>query len=157
MNTRHHPIPKGTLGEREWAAQEWAVQERAMQDEAAGAPDAHDPLVARYRVVSRALREAMPPALPANFAEMLAARVGRAPLDTRVEGTLANLLTGLLVLSGLVVAALYGAEWLRASLALVPAMSTEAVQWILVGGAGVALSWTLSALARSGLRPGHAA
>ena len=153
MKRRHHDkFPKGTLGEREWDA-----QERAMQAEAAGAPDARDPLEARYRVVSRALREAMPPALPANFAEMMAARVGRAPLDTRVEGALANLLTGLLVLSGLVVAVMYGADWLRASLALLPPMSGGAVQWIVAGAAGVAMSLAMSAFARTGVRDGHAA
>ena len=151
MKHRNH-IPNGPLGEREWDA-----QERALRAEAEGAALGQDPLVARYRVVARALRQPMPPALPANFAQMLAARVGRAPLDTRVERTLTGALTVLLLASAAVVAALYGGEWLRASLALLPPVSASALDWLLAGVAGVATSWSLSALARRSALQGHAA
>jgi hypothetical protein len=151
MKYRHH-TPNGPLDEREWEA-----QERALQAEATGAAVGQDPLVARYRVVARALRQPMPPALPANFAQMMAARVGRAPLDLRVERTLTGALTLLLLASALVVAALYGGQWLRASLALLPPLSSTALDWVLAGAAGVAMSWALSAFARRGTFAGHAA
>ena len=99
---------------------EWLAQERALQDELAGVANSNDPLVARYRVIARALRQPLPDALPADFARTLAAQVQNAPLDTRVEQGLMRALVTLMALSGAVVAALYGQSWWPAIAELLP-------------------------------------
>ena len=108
---------------------------------AAGTTTSNDPLVARYRVIARALRQPLPDALPADFARTLAAQVQDAPLDTRVEQGLMRALVALLALSGTVVAALYGQDWWPAIVALLPLSSGVAVNWALALGACVGASW----------------
>jgi hypothetical protein len=125
---------------------EWQAQERALQAERLHLAGG-DPRLAAYRHVARALRQPLPDGLPAGFARQLAARLGRAPLDTRVEqGLLRGLLT-LLALSGAVVAALYGQSWLPAILAVLPATSSPApMHWLLAVVACVGMSWALDQL-----------
>ena len=92
-----HDLKARDIDEREWQA-----QERALQAERLHLGDT-DPRLASYRAIARALRQPLPHGLPADFARQLAARLGRAPLDTRVEQTLLRALLTLLALSGAVV------------------------------------------------------
>lgn len=122
---------------------EWQAQERALQAERLHLADG-DPRLAAYRHVARVLRQPLPHGLPADFARQLAARFGRAPLDTRVEQGLLRGLVTLFGLSGAVVAAMYGQAWLPAILAVLPASaSPNAMHWLLAVGACVGMSWTL--------------
>lgn len=120
---------------------EWLAQERALQDERAGAVSTNDPLVARYRVIARALRQPLPEALPADFARTLAAQVQNAPLDTRVEQGLMRALVTLMAVSGVVVAGLYGQSWWPAIAELLPLSSGVAVNWAMALAACVGASW----------------
>ena len=138
---------------------EWQAQERALQEEGSNAPATHDPLVARYRVIARALRQPLPAALPDDFAERVAARVAHAKLDTRVEQGLMRALVALLALSGAVVAAVYGAGWVQAIATVLSPLSGTAANWMLALAACVAMTWSLQALGRGDHadRGGHAA
>jgi hypothetical protein len=128
---------------------EWLAQERALQDERTGANATNDPLVARYRVIARALRQPLPEALPVDFAQALAAKVQHAPLDTRVEQGLMRALVTLLALSGAVAAALYGQSWWPAIAALLPLSSGVAVNWALALAACVGASWLVEQVRRT--------
>lgn len=120
---------------------EWQAQERALQAERLHLGGG-DPRLASYRAIARALRQPLPHGLPADFARQLAARLGRAPLDTRVEQGLLRGLVTLLALSGAVVAAMYGQAWLPAILAVLPASaSPNAMHWLLAVVACVGMSW----------------
>jgi len=139
MNNTHdksrHDFEGRDIDEREWQA-----QERALQAERLHLSDA-DPRLGAYRAIARTLRQPLPHGLPADFASQLAARLGRAPLDTRVEqGLLRGLLT-LFALSGAVVAAMYGQAWLPAIVAVLPASSPNAMHWLLAVAACVGMSW----------------
>ena len=135
-----HDFEGRDIDEREWQA-----QERALQAERLHLSDA-DPRLGSYRAIARALRQPLPHGLPADFARQLAARLGRAPLDTRVEqGLLRGLLT-LLALSGAVVAAMYGQAWLPAIVAVLPASSPNAMHWLLAVAACVGMSWAFDQL-----------
>lgn len=124
---------------------EWQAQERALQAERLHLSDT-DPRLGSYRAIARALRQPLPDGLPADFARALAARLGRAPLDTRVEQILLRGLVMLFGLSSAVVAAIYGQAWLPAILAVLPASSPNAMHWLLAVGACVAMSWAFDQL-----------
>jgi hypothetical protein len=134
-----------SIDDREWQAQERALQEERLHL-ASG-----DPRLAPYRAIARALRQPLPHGLPADFARALAARLGRAPLDTRVEQGLLRGLVTLFALSGAVVAAIYGQAWVPAILAVLPASSPNAMHWLLAVGACVGMSWGFDQL-RKGVR-----
>jgi hypothetical protein len=129
-----------SIDEREWQAQERALQEERLHL-ASG-----DPRLAPYRAVARVLRQPVPHGLPADFARALAARLGRAPLDTRVEQGLLRGLVALFGLSAAVVAALYGQAWVPAILAVLPASSPNATHWLLAVVACVGMSWAFDQL-----------
>lgn len=120
---------------------EWLAQERALHDERAGVTTTNDPLVARYRVIAHALRQPLPDALPADFAQKLAAQVQHAPLDAGMEQVLMRALMTLLALSGAVVATLYGQSWWPAIAALLPLSSGVAINWAAALAACVGVSW----------------
>lgn len=143
MNHKHD------FEERDIDAREWQAQERALQAERLHLGDA-DPRLGSYRAIARALRQPLAHGLPADFARQLAARLGRAPLDTRVEQGLLRALVALFGLSGAVVAALYGQAWWPAILAVLPASSPNAMHWLLAVGACVAMSWAFEPLRRAG-------
>jgi hypothetical protein len=127
---------------------EWQAQERALQDEREGTTS-HDPLVARYRVITQALRQPQPHGLPSNFAEMMAARARHAaPLDTTFEQRLVRVLTASLGVSGVAAAAWYGPSWWPAIAEVLPLSSGTAVNWALALGACVGASWLFDALRR---------
>jgi len=128
---------------------EWQAQERARLDERNHAPGADDPLVARYRQVAHALRQAPPPMLPADFAARVAARAGRVPppLDLRFEGLAMRGLVAALALSGAVAAAYYGSQWLPSFGLLLPRHAPGVVlNWGLALGACLGLTWGLGQL-----------
>lgn len=147
MNIRHvnHGEDRG-IDEREWQAQERALQEERLH------LGGGDPRLGAYRAIARALRQPLPHGLPADFARQLAMRLGRAPLDTRVEQGLLRGLVTLFGLSGAVVAAIYGQAWVPAILAVLPASSPNAMHWLLAVAACVGMSWGFDQL-RKGVHP----
>ena len=127
---------------------EWQAQENALNSERSSEPPrSDDPLMARYRLVARALREPSPIGLPEDFAVQMARRVA-APidLDARFEQRLVTLLVGLFGVSGVIVAAIYGSDWLRASSMFVPELGATSLKWLLVVLACVGMSWTMGLL-----------
>jgi hypothetical protein len=134
---------------------EWQAQERALREERNGVAAGDDPLVARYRQVARALRQPADSAPPPDFARTVAARVAaaHAPPDMRLELALLRALSGLLGMSAIVAAALYGGQWLHAFAALLPPIVTgTALNWALALGACLALSWGFGRLPRGARR-----
>lgn len=135
--------PNTTVDEREWQAQEQAM--RAGH----AAPAGHeDPLVVAYRRVDAAARHAAPPALPAEFALQVAARVraeARAPLADagRLEGVLLRILLALIPVALAAVAVVFGARWWQAGMSL---LGENALRWVLVAAACGALSWGIERL-----------
>lgn len=141
MNIRKHNPDhvEPAFDEREWLA-----QERAMQAERGGAPDAasDDPLVARYRRMSHALRQPLADGPPADFAASLACQVAarEKEVDGRLERTFLQTLTALLGLSGGVTCVLYGREWVNA---ITRAMPEGAMQWTVLVVACAGMHWAL--------------
>ena len=136
---------------------EWQAQERALREERSGVVASDDPLLAHYRQVARALRQPAASAPPPDFARRVAASVAaaHAPPDMRLEMLLLRALSGLLGVSAIVAAALYGGRWLHAFAALLPPIVTgTALNWALAVAACLGLSWSFGRLQR-GLR-GHA-
>jgi len=128
---------------------EWQAQERALQSERRSLPSgADDARVRRYRLLARTLRTPIPVALPADFAQRMAAQVApatarRHAADTRFESTLASALAIVLLVAGGVMLADYGSAWLPAFRDLLPASGTPATGWLLALGGCLGASWLL--------------
>jgi hypothetical protein len=142
--------PGGPFDVHEWDAQESAISaERRSAD-----PAGHDERVAQYRLIARALRHPPLDPVPYEFAAELAARVGAPPrsADERLERLLLRGLLTVLVASGTVVTALYGASWAQAAIALLPDGAMVPVgtvgNWAVALLACVALSWALERVCR---------
>ncbi|UHQ20711.1 hypothetical protein LVB87_06100 [Lysobacter sp. KIS68-7] len=137
------------IDEREWLAQERARLEARM----GGVSD--DPLVARYRKVSQALRAPLPDALPEDFAASMA-RMAQAGVaapklaepDSPFERDLTRLLVGVLGVGAAVVVAVYGKAWLAPTMELLRLDSSVAVNWVLALGACVGATWLTEQLRR---------
>lgn len=127
---------------------EWQAQEAALQHARSGeAPRSDDPLVARYLLVARALREPLPIGLPDDFAAQVARRVATpVDLDARFEQRLVTLLIALFAVSGVIVAAIYGSDWLRAGSMFMPELGGASLRWLGLVLACVGLSWTMGLL-----------
>ena len=105
--------------ERAVDEREWQAQERARLEARIGGTS-DDPLVARYRKVSQALRAPLPDALPDDFAAQMArmAQAGvAAPTraeepDSPFERDLTRVLVGLFGVAAVVFAAMFGKAWL---------------------------------------------
>ncbi len=115
------------------AEREWQAQERAMHAARTGEPAADDARTRAYRQIDAALRADDAIALPADFAEQLAAKAGRVPTvatapETGLEKQLTRLLLAALVIAGLVVAVLEGGSWFQADPA---AWSVAGNPWVL--------------------------
>lgn len=138
-----HPFDD-TAREREWLA-----QERALDAERRGLdPAADDARTRRYRLLARALREPMPVALPADFAQRMAAQVAAVPArrraaDARIEYSLIGTLVAVMAVAAGVVVASYGSAWLPAFRSLLPPAGTPATGWLLALGGCVGASWLL--------------
>ena len=126
---------------------EWQAQERALQQERSGLPDSADPRVARYRLIARALRQPLPDALPADFARRIAAQVETPALDTRLELRSQIALVALLLISGGVVALIYGESWGAAIASVLPSSATTS-GWALALIACLGVSWGIEQLKR---------
>lgn len=152
MNHDHPPFddaPFESLAQE----REWQAQERALRAERLGLdPSNGDGRVRRYRLLSRALRKPLPDALPADFAQRLAAQVAAAPArgsaaEARFEWALTSVLLAALVVAAGVAVAVYGGHWLPAFRPLLSARGMPGTGWLLALGACMAATWLL------GLRP----
>jgi len=146
----HDPLPfENPAHEREWQAQERALRaERLGLDASSG-----DGRLRRYRLLARALREPVPPALPDDFARQMAVRVAGIPAreeadDSRFDYMLVGALVVALTGAAAVVTIDHGRAWLTAFSHLLPATaSSSASEWLLALGGCVVATWLL------GLRP----
>lgn len=145
MNHEHDLPPfDDPAQEREWQAQERAMRaERLRLDPAAG-----DARMRRYRLLARTLREPMPDALPADFAQRMAAQVAATPArrhaaDTRLESALASALAAVLLAAGAATLAIYGNAWLPSFRDLLPAAGAPATSLLLALGGCIGASWLL--------------
>jgi hypothetical protein len=129
---------------------EWRLQERALREERLHAGDAGDPEIAAYRRIVRALREPLPDALSADFAQGVAAQAAGLPArgvafhdasrERALERWLMRALVAAFIASALYFVANDGGAWLRASQSLLPAADAPALRnW------GVALAACLLA------------
>lgn len=130
----HHPA----------AEREWQAQERAMHAARTGETAPDDARTHAYRQIDAALRADEAIALPADFAERLAAKAGPVPTaatspETGFEKQLTRLLLAALVIAGLVVAVLEGGSWFH----------TDPAAWSVAGN-----PWVLALLACLGASQG---
>jgi hypothetical protein len=130
--------------EREWLAQERAMQRERLQLDPAG----DDARSRRYRLLARALREPLPDALPADFAQHLARRVAAIPArgvasGTSFEGALMLTLAIALAIAAAAVMAIYGSAWLPSFITILPTPHAPATHWLLALGACLGVSWLL--------------
>ncbi|GAA0887660.1 hypothetical protein [Rhodanobacter soli] len=140
----HIPPFDDAAHEREWLAQERAMQRERLQLDPAG----DDARSRRYRLLARALREPLPDALPADFAQQLVARVAAAPArrttsGTGFEATLTLALATVLAVAAGVVVAIYGGAWLPSFVALLPPPHAPATRWLLALAGCLGASWLL--------------
>ena len=140
------PIPPfdDPAHEREWLAQERAMRRERLQLDPAG----DDARSRRYRLLARALREPLPDALPADFAQQLAARVATIPVrraasGSSFESTLTLALAIALVVAAAVVVVIYGSTWLPSFAALLPTPHAPATRWLLMLAGCLGASWLL--------------
>ena len=128
---------------------EWLLQERAMRRERLHLDSiSDDPRTRRYRLLARALREPLPHALPANFAQQMAAqvaasRVRRIASGTRFEFVLLLALAIVLAVTAGAVVAIYGDTWLPSFVAILPAPHASANRWLLALVGCLGASWLL--------------
>ncbi|KZC42151.1 MULTISPECIES: hypothetical protein [Rhodanobacter] len=128
--------------EREWLAQESAMRRERLQLD----PVDDDARGRRYRLLARVLREPLPEALPADFAQQVAARVASVRQPTSVihfEFALLFALAAALVASAGIVTAIYGRAWLQQFSDLLPPFHAPTLGWLLALGGCLATSWLL--------------
>jgi len=130
--------------EREWLAQESAMRRERLRLDPAG----DDARSRRYRLLARTLREPLPDALPADFAQQLAARVAagpvrRAPAGRSFESMLTLTLTAALAVAASAVVAIYGSTWLPSFVTLLPPPHAPATRWLLALAGCLGASWLL--------------
>lgn len=140
----HIPPFDDAAHEREWLAQEGAMRRERLQLDPAG----DDARSRRYRLLARALREPLPDALPADFAQQLAARVAAAPArrgapGRSFESTLTLALAIALAVTAIVVVAIYGSTWLPSFVTLLPPPHAPAIRWLLALAGCLGASWLL--------------
>lgn len=137
--------PSDDFDPREWDAQERA--RRAAKPGASAATGSGDSDAHAYRRVAVALR--MPPndTLPSNFAWQVAQRAAAgarrtAQPDLRVERWLLIALVAAMGIAAVVVALIYGNDWMRAA----TAGGRGASLWAVLLGGCVLVSWGLQSL-----------
>ena len=148
MTIIHLPDDRDDARDSAIEAREGQAQERATRAERLHLSDADD----AYRHVARALRNAPPAALPADFARRIALQVGAATQDLRLDLRLERhlLLAACIALAVAVPAALalYGGSGLDIAAAVFPALSQAAPGWVLALAACVALNGLMEPLRR---------
>jgi hypothetical protein len=128
---------------------EWRAQERALRRERLQLEPAGDDARGRcYRLVARVLREPLSDALPADFAQQLAARVAAAPArrpasDTSFEFALILVLAIALVVATAAVVVMYGGTWLPYITTILPAAHAPITRWLLTLAGCLGASWLL--------------
>ena len=141
QHTDDHILPfDNDASEREWLAQERAMRRERLRLDPAG----DDARGQRYRLLARALREPLPEALPADFAQRMAARVASvrpAMPGIRFEFALLSVLAGTLVIGAGTVTAIYGRAWSQPFRELLPAFQAPTLGWLLALGGCLAVSW----------------
>ena len=140
----HIPPFDDAAHEREWLAQENAMRRERLQLD----PTGDDARSRRYRLIARALREPLPDALPADFAQQLARRVAIIPArgvasGTSFEAALMLSLAAVLVVATGAVVAIYGSTWLPSFITILPTPHAPAMHWLLALGACLGVSWLL--------------
>ena len=139
---------------------EWQAQERAMQIERDGVDMTEaDGLSASYLGIARALREPLGAALPADFAERMAAMVAsrRQPveIESRFEQTLLVALCVVMGLSALVALLVYGSgDWVAPLTDSFRRVGRPPLTWSLAVAACLSLSWFAQHLRNRG-EDGH--
>lgn len=140
----HIPPFDDAAQEREWLAQERAMRRERLRLDPAG----DDARGRRYRLLARALREPLPDALPADFAQQMARRVAAVPTRRAASGTAFEfaltlaLATALAVAAGVVVA-MYGSAWLPSFVTILPTPHAPATRWLLALAGCLGASWLL--------------
>ncbi|MDQ2703375.1 MAG: hypothetical protein M3Y70_11345 [Pseudomonadota bacterium] len=104
------------------------------------------------RHIDLALRREADAGPPADFARSVAAQVREQVADPAVERWLVRVLMSLLVLAGIVVAAIHGRDWLPAFGALPMLEGGTAVSWMAAMLACVAVSWSLDRMRQASRR-----
>lgn len=101
--------------DKESELREWEAQERAVRAERLGARVGHDPAVAQYRLIDRALRNPPLSRMPSDFAAQVAARVEQKARagNEHLEVWLGRALVALLVLAGAAAVAIFLGDALR--------------------------------------------
>lgn len=140
----HIPPFDDATHEREWLAQENAMRRERLQLDPVG----DDARSRRYRLLAHALREPLPDALPADFAQQMAARVAASPArqvasGTRFEFTLMLVLATVLAVAAAAVTAMYGDAWLPSFTTILPAPNAPATRWLLALAGCLGVSWLL--------------
>lgn len=146
MTTHKHPASspdsassQAPVDEREWLAQEYAA--RAERLGTSSALDG-DGLVARYRDVSRALRQPCSAGPPPNFAEDMARRVAIESQTTadRFERIVLQVAVALLGLAMGVVSVVYGGGWTQAAVHTAP---DGTLPWVGLVASCAVLHWVV--------------
>ncbi|WP_108470618.1 hypothetical protein [Rhodanobacter thiooxydans] len=140
------PIPPfdDPAHEREWLVQERAMRRERLQLDPAG----DDARGRRYRLLARALREPLPDALPADFAQQLARCVAAVPTRRAASGTafefaLTLALAAALAVAAGVVVAMYGSAWLPSFVTILPTPHAPTTRWLLALAGCLGASWLL--------------
>ena len=133
---------------------EWLAQERAWRHERLGTdPAGDDARVRRYRLLARALRQPPDDALPAGFAQQVAARAAmrhRPDAGAQPESALVAVLAAIMLVAAVVVAVRYGGHWLPSFSAVLPAPGSSTRSWLSALAACVAVSCLLVPWQRHG-------
>ena len=140
----HIPPFDDDAHEREWLAQEAAMRRERLQLDSAG----DDARSQRYRLIARSLRQPPPDALPADFAQQLAARVSAVPspaasASASFEFKLMLVLAATMAIAAVAVVAIYGNAWLPSFTALAPNPQAPATRWLLALASCIGVSWLL--------------
>ena len=138
------PVFDDAAREREWLAQEHAMRRERLQLDSIN----DDARTRRYRLLARALREPLPHALPADFAQRLADQVVASPVrkvasGTRFEFALLLVLATVLAVAAGAVVAMYGDAWLPSFVAILPAPQASSTRWLLALVGCLGASWLL--------------
>lgn len=139
------PVFDDAAREREWLAQEHAMRRERLQLDSI----TDDARTRRYRLLARTLREPLPHALPADFAQQLADQVAARPAvrrvasGTRFEFALLLALAIVLAVAAGAVVSMYGDAWLPSFVAILPTPQASSTRWLLALVGCLGASWLL--------------